>query len=64
MKEHRECKKCKTIFSYSPEDVWWDEHGTGYSTKLIKCPECGCVNVLSHKEDYGFDVNNDRRFFY
>ena len=63
MEEHKECKKCKTIFSYSPEDVWWDENGTGYSTKLTKCPECGCINIIQYNEDYGLDVNNDRRFF-
>jgi hypothetical protein len=62
-REHKECKKCKTIFSYSPEDIWWDESGTGYSTKLCKCPECGCINVIQYNEDRSLDINNDRRFF-
>ena len=62
-REHKECKKCKTLFSYSPEDVWWDDHGTGYSTKLVRCSECGCINVIQHNEDYGLDVNSDKRFF-
>ena len=62
-KEHKECKKCKTIFSYTPDETFWDESGMGYSTKLIRCSECGCINVINHVEDYGFDVNNNKRFY-
>lgn len=62
-KEHNICKKCKKIFSYSPEDTWFDEHGSGYSTKLCRCSECGCINVIKHVEDFGNDVNRDLRFY-
>ena len=60
---YEECKKCRTIYSYTQEDTWWDERGYGYSTKLCKCPECGNINVVSHNEDFGLDVNNDARFY-
>lgn len=62
-KEHRECKKCKTIFSYTPDQIRWDEHGYGYSTKLVACPECGCMNVIKYEVDSGMDINNDERFY-
>lgn len=62
-KMHQECKKCKTIFSFTSEDTWWDDHGSGYSTQLVKCNECGCINVVRYVEDYGADVNRDLRFY-
>ena len=61
--ERKECKKCKKIFSYTPEDTWWDEHGYGYSTKLCRCTECGCVNIINYSDHVGFDVNRDLRFY-
>jgi hypothetical protein len=57
------CAKCKETFSFIPEDVFWDEHGSGYSTRLVRCSKCGCINVIGHVEDYGTDVNNDMRFY-
>lgn len=63
VKQYKECKKCKSIFSYMPEDTWWDEKGSGYSTKLVSCLHCGCINVIKHNEDYGTDVNRDLRFY-
>lgn len=63
VKMHQECKKCKTEFSFTSEDTWWDEKGFSYSTKLTRCPECGCINVVKHVEDYGADVNVDERFY-
>ena len=62
-KEHKVCKKCKSIFSYAPEDTWWDESGSGYSTKLCRCTECGCINVINHIEDSGIDVNKNLKFY-
>ena len=41
----------------------WDESGYGYSTKLVKCPECGQINIIGYVEDDGFDVNYDLRFY-
>lgn len=61
--EYKECKKCDVIFTYTSDEVWWDEKGYGYSTKLVKCPYCGCINVIQYNEDYGNDVNNDERFY-
>ena len=62
-KSNLTCKKCKEKFVYFPEETWWDEKGYGYSTKLVKCPHCGCINVVKHVEDYGLDVNSDDRFY-
>lgn len=61
--QDKECKKCKTTFSYKPEDTWWDEKGYGYSTKLCRCPECGCINVIKHDQDVGLDINSDSRYY-
>ena len=59
------CKKCNESFIYKPdEDIWWDEHGFGYSTKLVKCKHCGCINVIKNNEDYGFsNMNIDTRLY-
>lgn len=57
------CAKCKETFSFEPEEVFWDERGMGYATKLVRCTECGCINVVKHVEDYGADVNSDLRFY-
>lgn len=62
-KYNKKCKKCESDFSYTSDDVFWDEKGTWYSTKLVKCTECGCINVVKYYDDYGFDVNNDSRFY-
>ena len=59
----KKCKKCKSKFSYTPEDTYWDENGYGYSTKLVKCPDCGCINVIKYDEDSGLDLNSDLRFY-
>ena len=45
------CKKCKTIIVYTEADTFWDESGYGYSTKLIKCPYCGCYHAVRYEED-------------
>lgn len=59
-----DCKKCKESFKFEPDECWWDEHGFGYSTKLVKCKHCGCINVIKHIEDYGFSVMNyDSRLY-
>ena len=64
-KNYCTCKKCKSSFKFKPDETFWDEHGTGYSVKLVKCPVCGCVNVVEHIEDYGFSKQNDDvRWYY
>jgi len=60
----RTCKKCGKSFNYSLKDAYWDEKGFGYSTKLIKCPNCSCNNIIKIVEDEYLDVNNDERFYY
>jgi len=63
VKQYKTCSKCKSLISFKPEETFWDERGSGYSTKLVRCSECGCINVVKHVEDYGLDVNNDSRFY-
>ena len=59
------CAKCGSHFIFKPDEVFWDDHGYGYSTKLCKCKECGCINVVKHVEDYGFSkMNTDRRLYF
>lgn len=57
------CKKCKTIFNFDLDDAYWDEKGYGYSTKLVRCKNCGCPNVIKHITDQNLDINNDPRFY-
>lgn len=47
-------------FFYEASQCFWNEKGTE-STKLIKCPECGCVQAI----DYVLvkNPNNDKRFY-
>jgi ribosomal protein S27AE len=57
------CSKCGD-FTFLPDEVFFDDHGTGYSTKLTHCPNCGKIVVVKHLEDYGFSkLNTDRRYF-
>ena len=59
------CKKCGSDFTFLPEECFWDEKGFGYSTKLVKCSDCGCINVVKHVEDYGFSkMNEDVRLYF
>ncbi len=57
------CRKCKIPFEYSNKDAFWDENGSGYSTKLAICPICGHVNILKYEEDLALNVNNDERYY-
>ena len=62
--ESATCNKCGG-FKVKPENIWFDEKGYGYSTRLTKCPHCGRVVILGYKEDYGFSkINTDRRWYY
>lgn len=63
IRSSKQCKKCKSNSHYTQDEVWWDEHGTGYGTKLVSCSHCGCINVIKHSVDYGVDVNKDLRFY-
>jgi RNase P subunit RPR2 len=61
--KHGFCQSCDSIFEYQPEDVWFDERGTGYSTRLVRCKHCNKIVILGYLEDNGLDVNNDSRFY-
>ena len=56
------CKKCHESFIYKPDAIWWVERGT-YSEKLVKCPECGCVNVVKYIDGFNQNPNIDYRYF-
>lgn len=56
------CSRCGG-FKVKPDNIWFDEQGYGYSTKLTQCPHCGKIVILKHIEDYGLNVNSDRRFY-
>lgn len=56
------CKKCKSNFSYTKEDVVWDENSSYGSTKLVKCSKCGKYLILKEYMDK-FDNINDQRFY-
>ena len=63
LKDSAVCSSCGG-FKVKPENIWFDEQGYGYSTKLTKCPHCGKIIILGYKEDYGFSkMNYDRRYF-
>lgn len=56
------CEQCCEIFEENINDIIWDENG-GYSTKLVKCPTCGHLNIVKVIYDNWFDVNNDERYY-
>lgn len=56
------CNHCKRLI-LKPDNVWFDEKGTGYSTLLGQCPHCKGIVVLKYIEDISLDVNNDKRFY-
>ena len=49
-KKRTQCAKCKRYFDYVERDTWWDYKGMDYDAKLVKCPECGCINVIKYVE--------------
>lgn len=62
-KYEQKCKKCHVWFEYDQNEVIFDDNGYGYSTKLVKCKHCGCLNVIKHYEDKAMQLNNDSRFY-
>lgn len=60
-KHDKKCKKCNSKFTYTDNQSWWDYSGFT-NTKLVKCPDCGCVQPVKYDER-GLDVNNDSRFY-
>ena len=44
------CIKCSEQFDYKQEETWWDYKGMDYDAKLVRCPQCGCINVIRYEE--------------
>ena len=59
---NKRCSKCKEHFVYKPEETKWIEYGT-YSSKIVSCPFCGCINVIKNVESKGLYVNDDKRYY-
>ncbi len=48
--EAKRCKKCAEVFYYTENDAFWDYEGMNYDAKLVKCPNCECINVIKYVE--------------
>ena len=59
LESSKKCIKCNERFTYTQEDIWWNEGGSS-STKLVRCP-CGCVQAIKYGELH--DVNKDTRYY-
>ena len=57
-----DCNTCGTFY-ITDDDIHFDDHVYGYSTKYCNCPKCGKFIILKHIEDYGFNVNFDNRYY-
>ena len=44
------CCRCHNNFDYKSEDTWWDYKGMDYDAKLVRCPQCGAINVIEYVE--------------
>ena len=56
------CNKCGIPFQYNESDIFFDDHGFGYSTKLVRCKYCGKVHILKYYED-NLNINFDSRYY-
>ena len=55
--------KCGNKIKHNNKTIKWDENGYGYATKICICNHCGMKNIVKIVEDYGLDVNKDKRFY-
>ena len=62
LQSNKECSKCREHFVYNQQETKWVEYGT-YSSKIVICPFCGCVNVIKNTSACGLDINNDERYY-
>lgn len=46
----QKCCGCHNRFEYTNEETWWDYKGMDYDAKLVRCPDCGAVNVIKYLE--------------
>lgn len=58
-----ECSSCHEEYMYDSTEVFYDDHGYGYSTKLVKCKYCGKINIIRYFDDRAMKLNNDSRFY-
>ena len=56
------CKKCKQSFRFKPDETYWIEQGM-YSEKVIKCSNCGCINVLKYVDGFNQNPKLDNRYY-
>ena len=52
------CIQCGNQIDYDDQDCFWDDHGYGYSTKLVRC-ECGQLNIVKYKMDKWLEIDLD-----
>lgn len=45
------CSRCDREFTVAEQSTWWDYKGSGYDTKLTRCPLCGQVNIVKYIEE-------------
>ena len=57
------CGICNEIFDYEESETFTDDHGFGYSTKLVECNCCGRINVIRYFHDRSMKLNNDSRYY-
>jgi hypothetical protein len=38
-------------FHIEEAKAWWDFKGSGYDTKLYRCPTCDNINVIGYYEE-------------
>ena len=62
IRSSKQCKKCKSKFDYTDTDTFWDYSGMT-DTKLVRCPNCGTINVVKYIEPIGLYVNSDQRYY-
>ena len=56
------CSKCNKVVNYNAKYVKIHYH-IGYDCRTVQCTYCKRINIIGYEEQYGFDVNNDKRFY-
>ena len=56
MKDKILCNGCNQLIEQNNKNIFFDNHGYGYSTKLIRCEHCGKINIVKYFIDK--DIKN------
>lgn len=48
MKDKILCDECNQLIEQNGKNIFFDDHGYGYSTKLIRCEHCGKINIVKY----------------